>query len=395
MNSISKSKGSWVKAMLAGGLLILSAPLMAQEVVPPRQGEGTAMNWQSRHPDVALYESLYRKEAVRIQGLMTRSAPSIRFIVTQLQRRKLPLELLFVPLVESGYDPYAESSAGAVGPWQLMPKTAKQYGVIRYDWYDGRKDLSSSTRGALNYLSYLYNLFERDWLLALAAYNAGEGTVQEAITQNKAKGRQTDFWSLSLPDETRQYVPRLLALVRLYRSGRIQLPAVPEASRLVALHVEDGVSLAWLARKLGRTTEELSYYNAGLENAVAPKGSRIALLLPAGWGKRARQALGTRSDPLPLTQEKAPPQTAKRRALPDKDLETLGWGVGLWQKTPGAADLYSVRQTNDNKSAQDKGAKKETQPQTLSLHWRSSIEPLSQWNRVTPENPAKPETASP
>lgn len=394
MNSILKSKGSWVKAMLAGGLLTLSLPLMSQDVTP-RKGEGAAMNWQSRHPNVALYESLYRKESVRIQGLMTRSAPSIRFIVTQLQRRKLPLELLFVPLVESGYDPYAESPAGAVGPWQLMPKTAKQYGVIRYDWYDGRKDLISSTRGALNYLSYLYNLFGRDWLLALAAYNAGEGTVQNAIEQNKAKGRQTDFWSLSLPDETRQYVPRLLALVRLYRAGHLQLPAVPEASRLVALPVEDGISLAWLARKLGRSTEELGFYNAGLENAVAPRGSRIALLLPAGWGKRARQVLGARSDNLPPLQEKAPPQIAKRRALPDKDLESLGWGVGLWQRTPGAADLYSARPANDKKSNQDEGAKKAVLPQTTSLGWRSSIEPLSQWNRVKTENPVTPQTTSP
>lgn len=394
MNSTLKSKGSWVKAMLAGGLLTLSLPLMSQEV-PPRQGEGKAMNWQSRHPNVALYEGLYRKEAVRIQGLMTRSGPSIRFIVTQLQRRKLPLELLFVPLVESGYDPYAESPAGAVGPWQLMPKTAKQYGVIRYDWYDGRKDLISSTRGALNYLSYLYNLFGRDWLLALAAYNAGEGTVQNAIEQNKAKGRQTDFWSLSLPDETRQYVPRLLALVRLYRTGHLQLPAVPEASRLVALHVEDGISLAWLARKLGRSTEELGFYNAGLENAVAPRGSRVALLLPAGWGVRARQVLGTRSDNLPQPQEKAPPQIAKRRALPDKDLESLGWGVGLWQRTPGAVDLYSARPVNDKKSTQDEGVKKTALPQTTSLRWRTNIDPLSQWNRVKMENPVTPETKSP
>lgn len=393
MNSILKSKGSWVKAMLAGGLLTVSVPLMSQDVTS-RQVGGTAMNWQSRHPNVALYESLYHKELVRIQRLLIRSAPSIRFIVTQLQRRKLPLELMFVPLVESGYDPYAESPAGAVGPWQLMPKTAKQYGVAQYDWYDGRKDLISSTRGALNYLSYLYNLFGRDWLLALAAYNAGEGTVQDAIAKNKAQGRQTDFWSLSLPDETRQYVPRLLALVRLYRTGRIQLPAVPEASRLVALHVEDGISLAWLARKLGRSTEELGYYNAGLENAVAPRGSRIALLLPAEWGKRARQVLGNHSENLPQQQEKAPPQITKRRALPDKDLESLGWGVGLLQRTPGAVDLYSTGHALEKKSAQGEGLKKGALPQTTPLRWPSSIEPLSRWNRLKTKNPAKPDPKS-
>jgi|GEM_PF-5930204 len=388
MNSISKSKGSWVNALLAGFLLTLSGPLLSQEA--PLRIKTPAMSWQARHPDVALYENLYNKNIASIQGIMNRSAPSIRFIVTQLQRRKLPLELLFVPLIESGYNPHAESSVGAMGPWQLMPKTARQYGVISYDWFNGRKDLMASTRGALNYLNYLYNLFERDWLLALAAYNAGEGTVQAAIAQNSAKGRQTDFWSLSLPDETRQYVPKLLALVRLYRAGKIQLQTVPEASRLVALHVEDGISLSWLARQMGRPAEELNFYNAGLENAVAPRGSRVALLMPAGWGKQAQQVLGTRNRTLPLPEEKTPLLIAERRALTDKELKNLGWGVGLVQQTPGSVDLYAERMEVDPRRAQEKNPQKATSPQAVTPHWRARIAPRSQWSQGEADKPPRP-----
>lgn len=387
MNSISKSKGSWAKTLLSVCLLALSTQVPAQDNVTQGSG-GTAMHWQSRHPEVAHYEALYRKESAKIQLLMNRSAPAIRLIISQLQRRKLPLELVFVPLVESGYNPYAESPVGAMGPWQLMPSTARQYGVIRLDWFDGRKDLLASTRGALNYLSYLHSLFERDWLLALAAYNAGEGTVQGAMAQNSGKGRQADFWSLSLPQETRQYVPKLLALVRLYRAGHIQLPAVPEASRLVALHVEDGVSLAWLARKLGQSTDVLGYYNAGLENAVAPRGSRVALLLPAALSKRAHDVLGGRSQALPLPKEVVTTQAVARRALAEEELRALGWGVGLIQQTPGSMDLHSAQLAiaqqkpgEGEKSGKDQtGQTKKNASLAITPHWRPKIDPLSQWN---------------
>lgn len=365
MSSISKSKVSWVNLLLLWCLSGLAAPVFA--------AADPDMHWQARHPDVSLYEDLYRRQLGKIQGLLNRSAPSLRLVVSQLQRRKLPLELVFVPLVESGYNPYAESPVGAMGPWQLMPQTAQQYGVIRNDWFDGRKDLLASTRGALDYLSYLHSLFERDWLLALAAYNAGEGRVQTAIKQNGNRARQADFWSLALPEETQQYVPKLLALVRLYRAGHLTLPEVPDASRLVALHVEDGVSLNWLAKQLGKPLEALSYYNAGLEKTVAPRGSRVALLMPASWGKRARQALGAGVRAIPQVEENNEPVRAQRRTLSDEELRTLGWGVALIQHHPGAVDLYSKRGESETGDSGKKGA-------SIAPHWRAKIAPLSQWN---------------
>lgn len=383
MNSISKSRESWARALLPRWLLALGAILVAQGSMS-QEGTGPIMHWQARHPDVAFYEDLYRKESARLQAQLNRSAPFIHFILAQLQLRKLPPELVFIPLIESGYSPYAESPAGAVGPWQLMPKTAQQYGVTRHDWFDGRKDLLASTRGALNYLSYLHSLLGRDWHLALAAYNAGEGTVQRAMAQNSDKGIQTDFWSLSLPKETRQYVPKLLALVRLYRAGQIQLPALPEASRLTTLHVEDGVSLAWLAKQLGQSKEELNFYNAGLENAVVPCGCRVALLLPTGWCKHARQVLGARSQLLPLPAEKVSPELRTRRSLADEELRILGWGVGLMQQAPGTADLHVGHLVNpeaEREKEQEKGRDGRGAP-TIAPHWRPKIAPLNQWGQV-------------
>lgn len=389
MNYILKLKGSWAKAFLAGYFMILPGTVLSKDI--DSEMKEPMMSWHARHPDVALYEGLYEKNLVKIQAQMNNSATSIYFINTQLQRYKLPPELMFVPLVESGYNLHAESSAGAVGPWQLMPKTAQQYGVISHEWYNGRKDLMASTRGALNYLIYLYNLFEHDWLLALAAYNAGEGTVKNAIAQNKAAGRQTDFWSLQLSEETRQYVPKILALVRLYRKGKLQVQVVHEKSRLMALHVEDGINLAWLARKLGIPTDELGYYNAGLENGIAPRGSRVMLLMPAEWGKLARKILGSSNHIQPDPEVKTPQPSVKRPVLSNKELNSLGWGVGLIQHTPGGVQFYSERIPAEQEKRQKNAGENDlvASSHSLSPQWRLRIEPLSQWNQPKPIAPPR------
>lgn len=381
MITISKSRESWANGLLAVVLLMFSAFHVEGKALTPAMG----MQWHYRHPDVAFYEGLYAKQADRIQGLMNRSAATLGLITTQLQRRKLPLELLFIPLIESGYSPHAESPVGAVGPWQLMPQTAQQYGVVRNEWFDGRRDLMASTRAALDYLTYLHSLFEHDWPLALAAYNAGEGTVQAAIQQRASKGLRADLWSLALPDETKQYVPKLMALVRLYRAGKLHLPPVPEASRLVALRVEDGINMAWLARQLGRPLEEVSHYNAGLENAVAPRGSRVAIWMPMSWRARAELVLGDRGKVVALPDAVNAPLLAKRRSLPDEDLHALGWGVGLLQVEPAAADLYP--QKAQSKEQGEKALAR------IAPHWQAKIDPVSQWNGE--EAKAKAEAESP
>jgi membrane-bound lytic murein transglycosylase D len=142
-----------------------------------------------------------------------RASPYLYFIVQSLEQRGLPRELALLPMIESGYNPTAVSVRNAVGLWQFMPATATSFGLRRTAGYDGRRDVLASTSAALDYLERLHKQFEGDWLLALAAYNAGEGTVGRALDANRRQGLPTDYWHLRLPRETAEYVPRLLAFL--------------------------------------------------------------------------------------------------------------------------------------------------------------------------------------
>src|SRR5882762_4459806 len=138
-------------------------------------------------------------------------------IVTELERRGMPLELALLPVVESAFEPYAYSRARASGLWQFIPGTGSRFGLKQDWWYDGRRDIVESTRAALDYLQYLHDEFDGDWLLAIAAYNCGEALVERAVDMNRAAHRPVTFWELWLPGETRAYVPKLLAMKRLVR----------------------------------------------------------------------------------------------------------------------------------------------------------------------------------
>ena len=130
--------------------------------------------------------------------LLTKAAPYMYYVFMQVKTRHLPGELVLMPIVESAYDPFAYSEVGAAGLWQLMPGTASGYGLKQDWWYDGRRDIYASTGAALDYLTYLQNFFNGNWVYAMASYNAGEGTVQNAIEYNARHNRATDFWELPL-----------------------------------------------------------------------------------------------------------------------------------------------------------------------------------------------------
>ncbi len=150
-----------------------------------------------------------------VEKVGERSSPYIFHIVERLEARNMPTELALLPMIESAYNPLAYSRAQAVGLWQFIPSTGRNFNLRQTRWYDGRRDVLASTQAALNYLSRLHQMFNGDWLLALAAYNAGEGRVSRAIERNEQLGLPTDYWNLSLPDETRNYVPKLLALAQV------------------------------------------------------------------------------------------------------------------------------------------------------------------------------------
>lgn len=145
-----------------------------------------------------------------------RARPYLYHIVEKLSKSNMPMELALLPIVESAYLPTAESPKNAAGLWQFIPSTGKDFNLEQTSHYDDRLDITASTEAAIRYLSFLKQHFHGDWLLALAAYNCGQGAVDDAINRNLANGSPADFWSLELPEETRAYVPRLLALSSIF-----------------------------------------------------------------------------------------------------------------------------------------------------------------------------------
>jgi membrane-bound lytic murein transglycosylase D len=150
-----------------------------------------------------------------VERVFTRAAPYFHYIVSQVEARGMPLEIALLPIIESAFQPYAYSKARATGLWQFMAATGGRFGLKQDWWYDGRRDVVAATQAALDYLQYLNDMFEGDWLHAIAAYNCGEGNVSRAIKRNLAARKRTDFWNLKLPAETQGYVPRLLAMSRI------------------------------------------------------------------------------------------------------------------------------------------------------------------------------------
>jgi membrane-bound lytic murein transglycosylase D len=232
----------------------------------------------------------------------TRSAPFLYFIHQQVKKRKLPVELVLIPIIESGYNPFDYSSAGAAGLWQLMPNTASGLGVKQDWWYDGRRDVIASTRAALNYLAYLFDFFDGNSLLAIAAYNTGEGSVLSAIKRNIREGKSTDFWSLPLPKETRIYVPRLLALATIIahpEAYRIQFPAVRNAPYLAQVDIGSQIDLKRAAAYAGMSLKQFQHLNPGYNYLVThPKGP-YKLVLPIERVERFMTQLAHNSQQTP------------------------------------------------------------------------------------------------
>lgn len=164
--------------------------------------------------DVSQQRDFYRRHQRVLKQVAVRAEPFLYHIVTELERRRMPVELALLPIVESSFNPLAQAGAPA-GLWQMVPQTARNFGLQRNDWYDGRKDPIASTKAALDYLQYLHDSLGQDWLNAVAGFNSGEGRIQKAIAINRSRGKPIDFWSLNLPKQSTIYLPKWLALIDL------------------------------------------------------------------------------------------------------------------------------------------------------------------------------------
>ncbi|CAI3801093.1 LysM peptidoglycan-binding domain-containing protein [Rheinheimera sp. MM224] len=219
--------------------------------------------------------------------------PFLYHIVTELERRNMPLELALLPIVESTYNPKAGSFSGVLGIWQFSAGTGRNFGLKQNAWYDGRRDVIESSRAAMDYLQYLYSNVDQDWLSAVAAFNAGEGRVFKAIERNRYRGKPTDFWSLNLPKQNTSYIPKLLALAELLKNSEkyaIPMPQLANQPQTKVIQINRGLDLNKAADLLNLSVTELRRLNPGFKSTTVPSAS-YQLVVPFGSAEDIDQQL--------------------------------------------------------------------------------------------------------
>ncbi|MDG1494706.1 MAG: LysM peptidoglycan-binding domain-containing protein [Porticoccaceae bacterium] len=264
-----------------------------------RLRDGFALTPESMPASVTKQRDWYLRNPSYLKTVFERAEPFIYYVTEQLSEAGLPLELALLPIVESTYDPLAYSHSHAVGLWQFIPSTGASLGLRRDRWYDGRRDVVASTDAAITYLTRLHRRFDSDWLLALAAYNSGQGYVSKSIRRNRKAQKGTDFWSISLPRETRNYVPQLLALATLIRAPQkydLELPAIANQPYFEIVEISSQIDLGKVIQLSDIEVAEFTRLNPAYRRALTPPESTHSLLLPLGQAQPLRDLLAT-TDP--------------------------------------------------------------------------------------------------
>jgi membrane-bound lytic murein transglycosylase D len=243
---------------------------------------------------IRIHRNWYINNPAYLQRVTERAKRYGWHIQQQLKQRGMPAEIALLPIVESAYQPFAYSHGRAAGLWQFVPATGKRFGLKQDWWYDGRRDILDSTAAALDYLQYLHKRFKGDWMLALAAYNSGEGTVSKALRRNRKKGKPVEFWDLKLPRETKDYVPKLIALTQLVKAPAeygIKLEAIPNRPHFEVVDTGAQIDLAVAADLAGIELDTLYRLNPGFNQwATSPDGPH-RLLVPVDQAGGFRQAI--------------------------------------------------------------------------------------------------------
>jgi membrane-bound lytic murein transglycosylase D len=233
-------------------------------------------------PYVAKWEQWYSERPDYVERMIDRSRRYLYYIVVEVESRGMPLEIALLPMVESAYNPVALSTSRASGIWQFIPSTGKHFGLSQNFWFDSRRDVIAATDRALDYLQQLYAQFG-DWQLALAAYNWGEGNVQRAIDRNRKAGRPADFANLDMPNETREYVPKLQAVKNIVRDPDrygLDLADVPDAPYFAVVKTTKLMDVKRAAELAEMSVEEFRYLNPQHNRPVIAGGDEYTLLLP-------------------------------------------------------------------------------------------------------------------
>ncbi len=259
---------------------------------------------ERKDPQLVQHILWFKNNQEYLTRALNRSHPYLYHIVKRIKRRKLPMELALLPVIESAFQSYAYSKGHAVGLWQFIPSTGKIYGLKQNWWIDQRRSPLASTDAALYFLTDMAREFDGDWLLALSAYNTGAGNVRKAIRgyhQQQPKhgdnSKRPGFWDLQLPRETRGYVPRLLALARFIEEAErynFELPEITDRAVTVVVDTEQQIDLALAAELAQLPLEKIHQLNSGLNQWATPPDGPHQLLLPSAHAALFRKNLAKR-----------------------------------------------------------------------------------------------------
>ena len=290
-------------------------------------------DWYASHPDY-------------VKRMLERSQKYLFHIVEEVQKRDMPTEIALLPMIESAYNPQANSRSRASGIWQFIPSTGKHYGLKQNWWVDNRRDVTAATNAALDYLQKLHGMFGA-WDLALAAYNAGEGTVQRAINHNRAQGLPTDYQSLSLPPETRNYVPKLQSIKNIVTNPEkygLTLNSIPNHPYFARVTTPKQIDAKLAAQLAEISYEEFTSLNPSYNRPVitattTSTGEKHQLLLPVWAAERFVDNLANYDKPLTNWQT----YNAKRGERMDNIAQKFGMNVSQLRDVNGLPATNRLR----------------------------------------------------
>jgi len=303
---------------------------------------------QVQHYAVDREVEWYRSRPDFLDRTFRRGERYLYHIVTEIERRGMPLELALLPVVESAFNPVAYSRSRASGLWQFIPSTGKHYGLAQNWWIDERRDVLLATDAALTYLQYLHRYFKGDWFLAIAAYNGGEGTLGRAVSRNAAAGRPTDFFSLDLHTETRDYVPKLLAISRLVANPGaygLQFAAMPNRPYFDVVDPGRQVNLGDAADLAGVSRDDMFALNPAFNRMSTPPNGPHRLLLPVANAEPFRLALASEAGAARLAAAPVvePPRDTRHRVRRGETLSAIARKHGV--------SVAAIKQANNMKGS--------------------------------------------
>jgi membrane-bound lytic murein transglycosylase D len=329
-------------------------------------------------PEVKQAEEWYASRPDYMARMIERSRRYLYYIVTEVEKRGMPLETALLPMIESAYNPMAYSSGRASGIWQFIPSTGKSYGMKQNWWMDERRDVVAATGGALDYLQKLYAEFD-DWYLALAAYNWGEGSVRRAIAANQKRGLPTDYLSLPMPAETRNYVPKLQAVKNIVRDPEaynLELAHIPEAPYFTVVRTTRKMDVKVAAELAEMPLDEFLSLNPQHNRPVIAGADETTILLPYDKAELFASKLALSHQPMVTWQAyKTKPnetllQLAARFGLSLETLRTVN-GIGARANVPvGHALLVPTQAPSDATVASLQNAVFTTVPSGRALYHR-------------------------